>query len=112
MAENFPGLSTSFSNIDLFLNLLSAATGVRFHKKDCLEIGERIFNLERLINVREGIDARHDTLPYRISEEVLPNSTGGPIPIKGMLSRYYKLRNWDHNGIPVEKKLQALRITH
>jgi aldehyde:ferredoxin oxidoreductase len=112
IAENFPGLSTKFSNVDLFLNLLSAATGVRFFKKDCLEIGERIFNLERLINVREGIDARHDTLPYRICEEVLPDSTDGPIPLKKLLSQYYKIRDWDHNGIPMDKKLHELRIAY
>jgi aldehyde:ferredoxin oxidoreductase len=112
MAENFPGLSTKFSNIDLFLNLLSAATGIRFLKKECLEIGERIFNLERLMNVREGIEAKHDTLPYRIREEILPGSTDRKIPIKTLLSRYYKIRSWDHNGIPAKKKLSELRITY
>jgi aldehyde:ferredoxin oxidoreductase len=111
LAQHFPAVSLRFSNMDLFLDLLSGALGERFTKKQCLKIGERIFNFERMMNVREGISARDDKIPPRMLEEDLPGNGKGKIPIEKMLKRYYKLRNWEGNGIPSKDKLRQLDIS-
>ena len=48
---------------------LSAATGVAYSTADLLRAGERIWNLERLYNLREGFTRADDTLPRRLLEE-------------------------------------------
>ncbi|MDD1638365.1 MAG: aldehyde ferredoxin oxidoreductase C-terminal domain-containing protein, partial [Methylococcaceae bacterium] len=111
-SRNFPELSLKFSSIDIFLNLLSSALGEHFTKKECLGVGERTFNLERLMNVREGISYKDDEIPRRMLEEPLPDNGATPIPIKAMLKRYYKIRQWDDNGIPTRAKLTQLGIPH
>lgn len=111
-SRNFPVLSLKFSSIDIFLNLLSSALGSHFTKKECLDVGERTFNLERVMNVREGISCKDDEIPPRMLRESLPNNGTIPIPIKEMLKRYYKIRQWDNNGIPTRSKLTQLDIPH
>ena len=112
LIQNFSSFSIKFSNIGIFLDLLWGAVGIRFTKHECLEIGERIFNLERMMNVREGISRKDDWLPKRMLEEVLPGSNADKIPLEKMLNQYYKIRGWDDNGIPSEKKLRKLNIPH
>jgi aldehyde:ferredoxin oxidoreductase len=75
-----------------------------------MECGDRIYNLERLLNLKAGLTKNDDSLPPRILNEPIP--TG---PKKGKVSRlpemlpaYYKTRGWDENGVPTEKKLKAL----
>jgi aldehyde:ferredoxin oxidoreductase len=111
-SRTFPELSLKFSSIDIFLNLLSSALGGHFTKKECLDVGERTFNLERLMNVREGISSKDDTIPQRMLQEPLSNNGTIQIPIQQMIKRYYKLRQWDANGIPTKAKLTQLSIPH
>ena len=49
--------------------ILSSVTGVHFSAQDLLRIGERIWNLERLFNLREGFSRSEDTLPERFFKE-------------------------------------------
>jgi aldehyde:ferredoxin oxidoreductase len=92
--------------------LLSSATGWDFSEKELYEIGERIWNLERLFNVREGFSREHDTLPPRILTEPLREgpAAGHVVNLKDMLEDYYKLRGWDENGKPTEEKLKQLKL--
>jgi len=93
--------------------LLEAATGFEFGSSKNLEkVGERIYNLTRLFNVREGFRSRDDTLPERLLSE--PMSSG---PAKGlvvnlgpMLKEYYQLRGWDDEGVPTREKLVELGL--
>jgi len=94
---------------------LSYVTGWDITKQELIEIGERIYTLERLINVSRGIDRKSDILPYRVMNEPIPEG-----PSKGwlctnddlqkMLDEYYKLRGWDENGIPTKETLQRLKL--
>ncbi|MCK4225750.1 aldehyde ferredoxin oxidoreductase family protein [candidate division WOR-3 bacterium] len=96
-------------------DLLSYATGFDFTPEEYVHTGERIWNLTRLIAVREGISRKDDTLPARLLEE--PMIAG---PSKGhfvskeeldiMLDEYYALRGWDKNGIPTKEKLNELEL--
>ncbi len=92
--------------------LLSTATGFKVDINEFMKIGERIWNLERLFNIKAGFSRKDDNLPMRILKE--PIKTG---PSKGeieeldkMLDDYYKVRGWDKNGIPTNEKLKALGL--
>ena len=76
-----------------------------------LETGERIYNLTRLFNIREGFSRREDRLPLRLTEK--REDTGwsiDPQDFERMLQEYYGLRGWDNEGKPTSKTLQRLRI--
>jgi aldehyde:ferredoxin oxidoreductase len=79
-----------------------------------LEAGERIVNLERLINVRLGIRAASDRLPTRFLDEPLGPSTGGDEERIGsfdrMLSAYYRLRGWSEDGVPSDETVVRLGL--
>jgi len=74
------------------------------------EIGARIFNLERVYNLREGLDQQDDTLPGRILNEPIFSDTTTGHPLDQLLPRYYKLRGWDKNGVPTASTLKRLQI--
>ncbi|MCH7661962.1 MAG: aldehyde ferredoxin oxidoreductase C-terminal domain-containing protein, partial [Euryarchaeota archaeon] len=79
-------------------------------------IGERIYNLERLINVERGVASREtDTLPYRVSHEPIPDGPSEgmycpPEELESMIEEYYEFRGWDENGKPTEETLSELGI--
>ncbi len=80
--------------------------------KEFMRVGERIFNLKRLYNVRCGISRKDDTLPHRLLTQT--RGEGGAsdtLPNLGkMLSEYYKLRGWDKKGIPLSSKLKKVGL--
>jgi aldehyde:ferredoxin oxidoreductase len=87
-------------------------TGHGIELDEFLKIGERIFNLKRLYNVRCGISRKDDTLPARFltlkreGEGLTPNLP----PLGEMLGDYYKFRGWSEEGIPTPEKLQDLGL--
>ncbi|MEM2901237.1 MAG: aldehyde ferredoxin oxidoreductase family protein [Candidatus Bathyarchaeia archaeon] len=97
------------------MSLLNLVTGIRF-EGTLMEIGERIYNLERLILNREGVGRGEDDLPSRIkSEAVVVDETGKPRFLKeedfqGMLDEYYEERGWTSDGQPTLEKLKSLKI--
>jgi aldehyde:ferredoxin oxidoreductase len=96
-----------------YAKALTAATGVEFSHKDLLMAGERIINLERSFNVREGARRKDDTLPKRFLSEPIPEggSKGTVVPIDQMIDDYYAARGWEkETGIPTQKKLNELGL--
>jgi aldehyde:ferredoxin oxidoreductase len=97
--------------------LLAAATGVeRFIDPGYLiKVGERIVNLERAFNVREGFGRKDDRLPDRILKEPL-HTHGAPgegemvREMEKFLDRYYELRGWTEKGVPTATKLDELGL--
>jgi len=92
--------------------LMTALTGFAYTGDSFVQAGERIWNLERLWNLKAGLTAKDDTLPPRMLEE--PIRTG---PSKGSVSRlpemlpvYYSVRGWDADGVPTKEKLSALEL--
>lgn len=106
-------LFTTFGiGADDLADLMSAVTGVTYSTEDFMKAGARIWNMERLFNLRAGLTAKDDTLPERILKD--PIKTG---PSKGeinhldkMLPEYYQLRGWDKDGVPTEKRLKELSL--
>jgi aldehyde:ferredoxin oxidoreductase len=101
---NFPGP---------LAEILESVTGMGITEKDVLPIGERIVNLERAFNVREGIRRVDDSLPRRFLEEPLlfGPSKGHVHRLEPLLDDYYNVRGWDKKtGIPGDKKLEELGL--
>ncbi|MBS7655766.1 aldehyde ferredoxin oxidoreductase family protein [Candidatus Bathyarchaeota archaeon] len=97
---------------DKYAKLLSLATGWKIDGWELLKIGDRIFNLGRAFNVREGIRRKDDMLPPRIMQPATTGSTKGVgiTNYEGMLNEFYKLEEWDENGIPKPEKLKRLGL--
>jgi len=93
-----------------FEKWLTYITGTRFSSGHLQEIGARIFNLERMYNLREGLTGADDTLPPRIlNEPTFPGATAGH-PLAELLPRYYAKRGWDAGGVPKPRTLEKLRV--
>jgi aldehyde:ferredoxin oxidoreductase len=97
------------------VTMLNASTGFSFTPRSYLTTGERIWNLTRMFNVREGCTAKDDVLPQRFYEEKVPDGPAkGQIISKETLEQakneYYNLRGWDTNGVPSKEKLKALNL--
>ncbi|MGE5543199.1 MAG: aldehyde ferredoxin oxidoreductase family protein, partial [Bacillota bacterium] len=95
---------------DLAARLLKAATGLEFDAGDVQRACERVLNLEKCFNVREGLTRADDTLPARFLTEPLgPEcgpSSGSVVELDPMLDEYYKSRGWDvRTGLPTQRKL-------
>ncbi len=98
--------------MDFFSRFAKAITGVDFNVTRLLEIGERIYNLERLFNIKVGFRKEDDTLPERFLKTPLKEglSKDRNVPLETMLQTYYEVRCWDENGIPKPEKLKYLGL--
>jgi aldehyde:ferredoxin oxidoreductase len=108
----FSGLAVQFIDIGLFKNLVNAASGLSLSRRDLMKAGERIHVLERLMNTREGITSKDDNLPQRfLTEPRADDDAGYTVPLRRMLKDYYRI--WDYNaeGIPSERALEKLNIS-
>lgn len=96
--------------------IMTVTTGWSFKVDDITKAGERIYNLERLLAVRDGISREDDTLPPRLLNETLPHGPCKGIALRRedldrMLDEYYALRGWDRRGRPKKDKIEELGIT-
>jgi aldehyde:ferredoxin oxidoreductase len=76
------------------------------------EMGERIWNMERLFNNAAGFTAKDDDLPPRMKTEPAPSgpAKGLVSGIDKMLPEYYQLRGWDAGGTPAPETLSRLGL--
>ena len=105
----FSGYALGF---DYQARFVSAITGLDFNVTRLLEIGERIYNLERIFNIGAGFSNEDDKLPERFGTVPFKEglSKDRVVPINEMLSAYYNVRGWDENGVPKKEKLMELGI--
>ncbi|MCX6348850.1 MAG: aldehyde ferredoxin oxidoreductase family protein [Candidatus Aureabacteria bacterium] len=90
---------------------ISAVCGWDMNMPKLLLVGERLFNLKRMYNVRLGISGKDDVLPQRLLEGKPDGKAKGMVPpMETMLPEFYKLRGWDENGIPRPEKLAELGL--
>lgn len=97
---------------DFYARLLTCATGFYVDREEFYRIGERIYNIERLFNVREGFSRKDDALPRRFTEVPMPDgpAKGETVDMDRLLNEYYAVRGWDYNGIPSSKKVLQLGL--
>jgi len=95
-----------------FARLLSAVVGETVEPAELLRTGERIWNAERLFNLRAGFTRADDALPPRLLDEPVPAgpSAGHVVDLEPMLDEYYAARGWDGDGRPTAQKLAELDL--
>ncbi len=114
------GVACAFSGgwgwMQLFGPMVAAARGINTYSDAQLgKVGERMFNLERAFNVREGLGRKDDYLPPRIRTEPLhtreAKGEGQTVSHNDeFLDKYYSLRGWTKEGVPTPKKLKELGL--
>jgi aldehyde:ferredoxin oxidoreductase len=100
---------------DPYVAMVRAVTGWDVTVEELERIGERIVNLERMFNVREGVGRGDDVLPWRVMHEPIPEGPSAgmycpPAELDAMLDEYYRLRGWDGQGVPTAGRLAALGL--
>lgn len=100
--------------LEHMLDILNAATGWNWSMDEFLEAGERITNIQRMVNVKYGISRKDDTIPERMFMPAKEGGRAGKAPnetsFAEALDRYYELRGWDKDGKPTLSTLSRLKI--
>jgi aldehyde:ferredoxin oxidoreductase len=94
-------------------SLIEKLLGYEFSKDDFAKMGERLYNLARVYNVREGATRADDTLPPRLLEDPMPDgpAKGETVNLDLLLDAYYDYRGWDkETGKPTKEKLKELGL--
>jgi aldehyde:ferredoxin oxidoreductase len=105
----------SIIGVEEMAELYYLVTGFRKSPLDLLRTAERISNMARLYNLREGLTRSDDTLPPRIMKDPVPNgpakgSLVKPEELELLIGAYYEARGWDGEGIPKPEKLLELEL--
>lgn len=91
-------------------DVINATTGWDNSVEELLHVGERIFNLKRMYNVREGISRKDDCIPPRMLKNIHYHDRDELQGYEMMLEEYYELRGWDEQGIPRSETLKKLNL--
>jgi len=110
-------LSPNHPQFKEFAKLIYLNTGLEFTEKEIWDVANRGYTVERLFNLREGMTRKDDWLPDRYFDE--PTKLGLPVArgksidrekFKAMIEQYYRLHEWDANGVPTPELLERLQI--
>jgi aldehyde:ferredoxin oxidoreductase len=106
---NWPLMGLKFNN---FVPMINSCLATEYKADDLLRIGERIWNQERLFNMKAGFDHTHDALPEKFLKEPIPDgpAQGQISKVDEMLPSYYDLRGWSEKGEPRPETLEALEL--
>ena len=82
--------------------------------EELMALGARIWNLGRLLNLREGFTRQQDRLPAILSvphpDGAAAGKTVGEDEFRAALDEYYRVRGWDADGVPTEETLAKLSL--
>jgi aldehyde:ferredoxin oxidoreductase len=105
---------TYYKGLSEMAKLYNLVTGIEMTAEELKRSGERINTVARLINIREGLGRKDDTLPWKVMNMPIPDEG----PVKGavvtqkeldlLLDDYYESRGWTLEGVPTAAKLQEL----
>lgn len=100
---------------DDIAKVYSLVSGIPTTAGEIEQAGERINNLARLFNIREGLTRKDDNLPPRVMNDPIPSGPGaGRVVTQDeldvMLDGYYEARGWTSAGVPVKEKVEELGI--
>jgi aldehyde:ferredoxin oxidoreductase len=105
---------TFYQELPDMAKLYNLVTGIEMSPEELKRSGERINTVGRLINIREGLGRKDDTLPWKVMHEPIPDEG----PVKGafvsqeeldlLLDDYYESRGWTLEGVPTTAKLKEL----
>ena len=91
---------------------IDAACDGEWTAESLLEVGERIWTLERQYNLAAGFTGKDDTLPKRLLKEAAKTgpATGLTNGLETMLPEYYQVRGWTPDGVPTNETLQRIAL--
>ena len=105
---------TYYKEMEDMAKLYNLVTGIEMTPEELKKSGERINTVARLINIREGLSRKDDTLPWKVMNMPIPDEG----PVKGafvtqdeldlLLDDYYESRGWTLEGVPTTEKLKEL----
>jgi aldehyde:ferredoxin oxidoreductase len=100
---------------DLIAKVYSLVTGIPMTGEEIRMAGERMSNLGRLYNIREGLTRKDDNLPPRVMKDPIPSGVakGSHIPqaeLDILLDGYYEARGWTNEGVPTKAKIEELGL--
>ena len=105
---------TYYKGLEEMAKLYDLVTGFDLSAEEFKKSGERINTLARLLNIREGLGRKDDTLPWKVMNVPIPDEG----PVKGavvtqeeldlLLDDYYSARGWTLEGVPTVAKLKEL----
>lgn len=103
------------SSYDKLSDLYMLVTGIHVSPEELKKAGERIYNLEKIYNIREGWTKEDDYPPPRVMKDPIREgaSKGAFVPkeeFEPMLNAYFEARGWSDNGFPTKQKLAELGI--
>lgn len=108
---------TYYDGLEDMAKYYTLATGIKITVEELKKAGERINNLAKLFNVREGVGTReYDSLPPKIMTVPIPDegvAKGSVVNKKEFdlgLDDYYEVRGWTKDGIPTTEKLNELDL--
>jgi len=96
-------------------HLYALVTGIPLTAEELRTAGERVWNLEKAYNIREGWTRKDDSLPPRVFNDPIPDgdAKGSHLTKEEfdfMLDDYYAARGWTRDGMPTKKKLMELEL--
>ncbi len=97
------------------LELVNAVTGLDMGIDEFLTVGERAYNVSKAFNLKNGFTREDDRLPDRFfKDKILYGPTKGETlsrrKFEKELDRYYDIRGWDEEGIPMKTTLTKLGL--
>jgi len=105
---------TYYKELEDMTKLYNLVTGFEMTTEAMKRAGERINNVAKIFNIREGLGRKDDTLPYKVMHQPIPDEG----PSKGayvtqeeldlLLDDYYAVRGWTREGVPTVEKLKEL----
>jgi aldehyde:ferredoxin oxidoreductase len=108
---------TYYKGLKEMAKLYNLVTGIDLTAEELKKSGERINTVARLINIREGLGRKDDTLPWKVMNVPIPDEG----PVKGalvtqkeldlLLDDYYTSRGWSLEGVPKTAKLKELGMS-
>ncbi len=97
----------------LVADLISAVTGLDIDEAEATRIAQRVGNLVRAYNAREGISRKDDSIPkfFFQKSEKPPYEQFDQALLDKWLDRYYQLKGWSENGIPTGETLDKFGLS-
>ncbi|NHK30040.1 MAG: aldehyde ferredoxin oxidoreductase family protein [Asgard group archaeon] len=97
------------------IEITQAITGWNVSQWELMKLGERVTNLARVFNLREGFRKEDDWLPKRFfkpkTSGVLSETAVNPKELEEARLTYYKMMGWSNEGVPTKTKLAELDIS-
>jgi len=110
------GARNAFANSwDNLAMLVNAATGHGYDVDGLKQVGERVWTLERMFNLREGLSKKDDTLPDRLFTVPIHDgpSKGAVVnraDFESELDAYYAVWGWSSEGTPTPETIEKLGL--